>query len=93
MKITDENWYVKCRDVAHKQELCDYATSKGVPLSTSSSGASYRDDKDTVISWWREARAGARGLMSTPAMYYQPAPATTEAQFKQMCDAYAQDHA
>lgn len=76
LPITDESWAIRARDVAHRNELLDYAASKGVPVWENA-----RLDESLYLSWYID-------LISFPISIEPQAGWTSEEDFKAMCDAY-----
>jgi hypothetical protein len=86
LTITSQHWIFRANDLAHKQELFDFALSCGVPMESANylAATPYRDDEDMYLSYWE-------GLMSVVGTREEVN--ITEEQFRTMCRQYATKHA
>lgn len=77
------NWQLAARDVAHKQELLDFAADCGVTIAHAVTG--HYDDKDLYISYF----GPGLGLGSLPRRHdSRPTEVVTEHEFREACEAH-----
>lgn len=77
--LTNDAWLCRCESVAQRNELLDYAASKGVPIYKHSR----KYDWALALGWC------IRDVMAYREGEPDDGPITTPGQFKAMCDAYA----
>ena len=86
MILISSTWQLLARDVAHKQEMMEYAISCGVPVAHPTTN--HFDDPDLYLSYF----GPGLGIGSLPKRHeYRVTEICTQREFTDACDAHQLD--